>query len=601
MFPLHNVRLLRWLCILLHFLLIFFHVTLFIVWSVHGEHAVVVSLNESGKASTVIVVVLQLFVTVYTVLLVVTTQHLALKRLLTRSQTLTATHDISTAWNGLGSAFLSLVRQTAVPAAISGTFLVVVYLSAIAALHITTPSLFSMDTFNNPGVATIGSAISMPEFVLNKSVTDNSYPFFFWGDTSQLLPFIGQAVPSETMGLYNGTLFDVLDNSNAVGNVSVGAWGANVTCQHLSNTTAVNSNVSETDGTWYVQSVYGDYNLAFGVPYILPNAIKVVPYRFIESYPPLLGRNVIVYATINITDSTGASEGVVTLDPPMSAEGNQQYTLYNVQAMGCTLSWTEQYATVDAQTRQLLAAEPGVVKTSAGWSLWEPKYGNVSWFIDYVEDPQVDAWGDMFEWSTTSANVDDDPVAYNSAGYATVIESYLMQRLGMFPGFPVTSTISLRDVENYLGSVTAALYWGAANIGPNTFYTQQLDGQNYYVATSRGQALGAVTQSRLNLNLTPLACGLTASVLLFVLSVILTQGVSRQVAPVTGLGLLQVIWLMRGQPEVQDTLSQTENPSTKSLRATGMIELTIGRPRVNILRESNSPSSDSLMKDVNRD
>lgn len=70
------------------------------------------------------------------------TQRLALRGYLYTSQTLTAIHDKSTTWLGLGSAFASLWQQFKLPAAVPGVVLIILYLLATFALHITIPGLF---------------------------------------------------------------------------------------------------------------------------------------------------------------------------------------------------------------------------------------------------------------------------------------------------------------------------------------------------------------------------------------------------------------------------------------------------------------------------
>ena len=76
------------------------------------------------------------------------TQELALQRELHMPQTLTAIHDKSVAWFGLGSALYSLWRQRAVSAALWGVFAVAAYLAAISALHFSIPALFSLQPFS---------------------------------------------------------------------------------------------------------------------------------------------------------------------------------------------------------------------------------------------------------------------------------------------------------------------------------------------------------------------------------------------------------------------------------------------------------------------
>lgn len=81
-------------------------------------------------------------------MLVLLTQRLALRIELYTVQTLTAIHDKTNAWLGLGSAAVSVWQQTKVPAALSGVTCITVYLAAVFALHITIPAMFNVAPFN---------------------------------------------------------------------------------------------------------------------------------------------------------------------------------------------------------------------------------------------------------------------------------------------------------------------------------------------------------------------------------------------------------------------------------------------------------------------
>jgi hypothetical protein len=107
----------------------------------------------------------------YTVLLVVATQRLALYGILLRRQTLTATHDESTAWVGLGSALLVLWKQTHIAASVVGTSLITIYLVGISVLHISTPSLFNLQVFDQPNSTMISTRIGMPEIYFSFLLT----------------------------------------------------------------------------------------------------------------------------------------------------------------------------------------------------------------------------------------------------------------------------------------------------------------------------------------------------------------------------------------------------------------------------------------------
>ncbi|KAI0929983.1 hypothetical protein AcV5_006808 [Taiwanofungus camphoratus] len=445
---LSSARLLQWLCIVLHFTLVALHISLLIVLARRAEHTVVVSLAKSGMASTILVVVLQVFITGYSVVLLVSTQRLALKRVLLKRQTLTAAHDVSSAWTGLGAALVSLWRQTSISASLFGTSLVAMYLAGTAVLHITTLSLFVIEAFNNTNAVIIPSTIGRHNITLNSSVSDTSYAFFFWESTSELLPYVGHASPQATLGLYNSTLFDVLENNNSLGNVSVGASAANISCGFLSNGTAVNTNATDPSSVWFLRADYDGYEIGFDVPPIDAGVIKVVPQNLLLLQTKYLGRNVIFYLTANISDSEGNLGGLIPLDPPLKpVYAGEGYAVGTVRVVGCTLSWMPQNATVDAQTRNLVSANPSGLRTSSTWNIWTPTLQNSSLLVPYVEDPHIDAWGDMFQWTESDGSVDDGP----NTSEATDLEECIMENLGIFPGDnpPFYNIISIRECAWY--------------------------------------------------------------------------------------------------------------------------------------------------------
>ena len=76
------------------------------------------------------------------------TQRLALICDLRTVQTLTAIHDKSSAWLGLGSSLLALVDQIRLPTAVVGVLFITLCLSGIALLHIAIPASVSISTYN---------------------------------------------------------------------------------------------------------------------------------------------------------------------------------------------------------------------------------------------------------------------------------------------------------------------------------------------------------------------------------------------------------------------------------------------------------------------
>lgn len=75
--------------------------------------------------------------------MVVTTQLLAMRILLSRYQYLTTTHDVALAWSGLGASLVSLTKQIRLPVSFRHVLPVALYLGCMAVLHITIPTLVS--------------------------------------------------------------------------------------------------------------------------------------------------------------------------------------------------------------------------------------------------------------------------------------------------------------------------------------------------------------------------------------------------------------------------------------------------------------------------
>ena len=99
----------------------------------------------------------------YMALLVSVTQRLALTDLLSRPQKLTAIHDVSGAWSGLGAATATLWQQTNVAASTRATLLVVLYLSCISILHGASPTIMEFQAYNATSTTSVPSNITSPE------------------------------------------------------------------------------------------------------------------------------------------------------------------------------------------------------------------------------------------------------------------------------------------------------------------------------------------------------------------------------------------------------------------------------------------------------
>lgn len=71
-----------------------------------------------------------------------------MRRSLQMNQTLTATHANAAAWLGIGSATFYILNQRIISASLLGVLLAFLYLGNILVLHITIPTLFSLQSFS---------------------------------------------------------------------------------------------------------------------------------------------------------------------------------------------------------------------------------------------------------------------------------------------------------------------------------------------------------------------------------------------------------------------------------------------------------------------
>jgi hypothetical protein len=117
------------------------------------------------------------FAQIYSALLVFVTQTLSMRRGLQMDQPLTATHDTAAAWAGIGAAALHIWHQKAVPASFVGVFSIFLYLGSILVLHITTPAVFSVETFKSFGSLNV-STESLPAFNYSGYNSSNNLQIF---------------------------------------------------------------------------------------------------------------------------------------------------------------------------------------------------------------------------------------------------------------------------------------------------------------------------------------------------------------------------------------------------------------------------------------
>ncbi|KAJ7840948.1 hypothetical protein B0H14DRAFT_3140380 [Mycena olivaceomarginata] len=509
---------------------------------------------------------------------------------------------------GIGSALSQLWSQRTTSGSVVGVVSVFLYLANILVLHITTPALFAFETFNATWRVHVATR-SLPTLdsfsQVNWTNPDNAmYVFSQSSYVAGSLYFLPSILGSNTsLGLKDGTLYDLVDGNSGVGNVTVDATGFNITCNYLRAVTINGStgvaihNISagwNSNGHTVKLDGVPAYNLfptRKMVDFFSPKLYLIViaeqgiicPLPDEQLVPSGIPNFVDFYSTIPIMDSDNYLPEV-TLNPPMDTWADP---VSSIQIFRCSQSLVNQKAVVDAQTGQILSVEPNIHKTTSTWS---PQIGQNS--TNATDNVFMQAWHWLYNYAIPESTFAVDP--RGNSGLLSVADLYLNQKLTLQrAGETVPRTVKLHDLENALSSIIASMYWTLGNIPPQAILvntdngtiqlgTSDADSDAPILHRGSAEVTEVSTQGRLDSDIIAVSAalrttagGLAASVALFLLSLrysLLSKSHQyRADNPIDGTGILQAIWLYRNHPELETQLDQVDNPTEANLREAGMV------------------------------
>ncbi|KAF8183342.1 hypothetical protein K438DRAFT_2164498 [Mycena galopus ATCC 62051] len=555
----------RAICIACHISLILVHIALLGVWfSPHAEHAITFPINLQGRMASLL-----------TALATGVGTRIMIQRSLQVEKTLTATHDNTMAWSGLGSALGTVYQQLSIPASVKRSLLILGYLTTIWFLHLTTPLLFSVESYSSAIMLTVPTQ-GLPE--LNNSASMNDTTPVFFKDLD-FLPWMENLQESETLGLFNGSLYDTLENLALEGvPTQVPTAGFNISCGYL---------LGENIG--YVQTdLFNEFG--FPGPYwevSLPSfdeTILMSPTgpNVIAFLPGLSNETVILYTTNQVIDSVGRTGSPVQLKYPMGPN----LTISHLQFMQCTKSVVNQTGMIDPKTGRLIG-------TSLNPSIWKDH----STWQAYANDttptlPQDNRFvaSDLWAQAVAQSSQTGIGLSYTNTtmwNFLTYADIHVMDQLGLDPswigsGVDISSgcVLKLHDIENALANLVASMFWIAGHIHQPSLiqkyeiFEKDSQGGSAPVLSSGNVEMQVVqSAARLNLNILAVSLGLGASIILCALAVIVSQGTTQPTTLFNGMGLLHIIWLLRNHPELNKQLERVEEPRNYALRAAGMIRI----------------------------
>ncbi|KAJ7618234.1 hypothetical protein B0H17DRAFT_1152369 [Mycena rosella] len=548
---------LRVTSIALHILLILLHLLLLGLWAApHLEHKVVFPVDHQGFVALWITVVATSFGTIYLSITLYVIQKLAIHSDLCKEQTLTSTHDHLLSWTGTGSAFLNLWKQFQLPASVLGT----------------------------------------PCFLLNHSTSQFS-PLHrlkdFQSGQAQIMRNLDE---SKTLGLFNGSLYDVLSTTNpGDGEAMVSAVGFNITCGYLRGVNPLDVQMQrpvdrKTSSQWpgydYIDFSFKSLGSYFIDP-IAPNIIATSGVAY-DADPQniTLWNSLIVYTANTVIDSDGNTGFPVHL---INATGPNS-SVTDIQFLQCSKHSVPQYGQVDSKTGNIISSslQPTIFKNHSKWS-------------EYVEPSRNNSNQSMLDsglWAAmTAACSSNVPTIYDWPLPLPCSALYLTEHLGLDPTSLLTNisltpgpVLYLHDIENALSSLVASLFWIAGHIHPAPLRLKyQSDSGNVtqpVLSTSSAPLVQVVSAARLNISL-----GLGSSIILFGLAIRFWHIHTHSGPKPDGTGLLHIMWLSQRHSEVTTQLKQVQEPTDNNLRTVGMIKASSHEARSSSDILSGSPST----------
>ncbi|KAF7378111.1 hypothetical protein MSAN_00235300 [Mycena sanguinolenta] len=514
--------------IALHVVLVGLFVTTFAVAGARKEHSVVVPITNQQTVSFLCKLATTTFGMIYYNLLVYMTQKLAITSAIQQYSFLTTTHDKVLAWTGIGSAILTLWRQVKLPGSLFKILHISLYLATISVLHVATPALVSVESFEL-SILTTANTQGVTEW---SNTTDNS-TLDSLALGGSFLPWVNDLDPALTLGLSNGSLYDVLETAYLSSSpAEISAVGFNITCGYIPHLT-----VKEIQPTYYdISFPADDFVLELR---IIPGNILILNSNLLGGLPAdsmkTNADSVILFTQNPVYDSDGNLGSPVTI--PLSN--------LTMQFLQCSNTLVAQTGQVDTGSRSIIpnSLYPAIKKSS---SKWRP-YTSVSAAGKQDESSLLEGkyWAEILTAFSSpdllfvyGVSVDDGSMN-------------LMQQLGLNPG------------------------GGHANM--TTLAKEVVTDNSSERLSTPILATGTVEQvvlaARLDISLAATATALGASILLLILVSMFAAATPIHNSSLTSLGFLQTIWVFEHHPELSEILEEVEDPSDYNLRAAGLVKV----------------------------
>ncbi|KAI0734347.1 hypothetical protein BC629DRAFT_505756 [Irpex lacteus] len=541
------------LCRVLHILLIFLYVALVAIASQHYEHGLNSPFTPAGQATMSVTAstISQTFSTLYLAALVLVTQRVALIHDLNTRQTLTAIHDKTSAWLGLGSSLLALIDQFKLPSAVPSVICTGIYLAGIAALHITIPASVSINTYNATVFTQQTTQLARPAF----SLIGYREPVS--------LDILGVYNQFQQLGLLDNMLYDILPTvPMAVNDATVNATIFHVGCKGIPNgrhdkgayylddrLSSKFPTANLTEDTWAFLANFTELQVEgrFQIPLLAPSTLTTkgvtiytsnIKNTYSTGEPEILRNAIQVVSTIPVLHASQDTDGLLSLNPGIawskafSTPPNSNVSLSNndvlvnsVQVILCNVFPINTTVQVSASTRQPI--DNSVASTAPVWKDWayqlDPTIAQDP-VLDYLSQAfrvgpdathtiirQNTMLGGPYDTNTSKFEINGKDRVFIAAGTYSMIDQFLMEDLNLGIGTAdPPSHVTLTDLQRSLGKAVAAIVWYDRNKNHSSVFSNvnsisPLDPPVNENRTGEATVEVSVIRLRLNFNVVPVS------------------------------------------------------------------------------------------------
>ncbi|KAF8123880.1 hypothetical protein EV363DRAFT_1271852 [Boletus edulis] len=541
--------LLRSWCYTLHAFLVAIHTALVAMLFTHPEHRFSVSIDNT-TATIVLKVFLQAFYAIYTAVLVLIVQRLAIYVAMAKQQKLTTIHDVHSAWNSIGAAIHTLWQQTKIMSSPSTILLVLAYLSCISGLHIISSSVIQFEAFNNTIVNVVPSTLAWPYSLVNLTSID-------WASVSPLTAL--WPLLSSAKGLNGSVLYDVPISNDPYVEAAVNTTSISADCGLLSNSLVGKWNSTQ---LIYFVNVTGVGEVALNVPG--PNMVTFFDSELLTCS---LCNNYIFFQISTNVDLGNLTGQVIQLDVDVPIRTSDDFnapsntTVPNTSFfVACTLTTTNAIQNLSMQNGPIISNKES---TPEPWKIWSP--GSTTELTQMLNTAQQGLHSLPLACLKTQSSPSGE-----QCDYMSVVDLYLNKLVGIpwVLGSATTAemlpsiVLGSKQLEDSIAQIAAELIWLAS-----TFAT----GEGIQQIEGKSPITNLVLELRLNVNMTPTILGLFTSFILFVIMAWMLHGPYPKVSKrgITSPSILELMWISAHSTTFQGFMTRINTSIPDQLRIEG--------------------------------